>query len=84
METKMINCDYICLFTDLWSNISNSDFLGLSVATIDEHFNREFFTLYLKKLTEAHTAEYIAHCIETIINKFDDKEFDKKNHGNYC
>ncbi len=50
--------------------------MGLVAATTDELFNREIFTIGMKRLLESHHASYVMQVVEMLINKY---TFNKAN-----
>jgi hypothetical protein len=70
----------ICLVVDLWTNVLNSDFVGIAAIITTACFTREIIAINMVRMTGKHTAENIKKSIEHGVNIF---EFDKsKIHGN--
>lgn len=60
---------YLCLTADVWTCRSRS-YLGISVHFIDSEWIRKSFILAFKHLNKRHTYDYLAKCINEVIDKY--------------
>ena len=61
----------ISFTTDIWTNLSNEAFMGVTAHYIDDNWNLRSFTLDIIPLEEKHTGNYIALKIQDILEEFD-------------
>ena len=74
IEEKLRLACVIILITDIWSSSQMADFLALSVMICYDNFEKECYTIGLKRMPGSHNAENVKITIELIINEYD---FDK-------
>ena len=75
IEKRLQAAEFIHLFTDLWSNRNNIDFISLAACIINKDFEREILVINMMAMSGRHTAENISSCVEKLVNKY---SFDKK------
>ena len=81
LNTKLENAASVCLISDIWTNKSMLDFMGLAVNIIDSSFNKKTLVIGMMLMPGNHCAEYIKEAIEALVNNYD---FNKsKIHGKY-
>ena len=73
-ERLLNEASSITLVVDMWTSKNASDFIALGCVLMNHDFSRQLIILDMMKMTEAHTAEHVKFCVESMINKF---EFDK-------
>ena len=69
ISNKLIDAKFITLITDIWTNLSMSDFLALGACLVNLSLVRETIIIGMIKMPGAHNAENIKKAIESIINK---------------
>jgi hypothetical protein len=80
LNSKLENAFRVCLISDIWTNKSMLDFMGLASKIIDVNFNRKTLVIGMMLMPGNHSADYIKEAIETLVSIYD---FDKsKIHGN--
>ncbi|RNA09202.1 zinc finger BED domain-containing 1-like [Brachionus plicatilis] len=75
LEEKLIEANFVCLIIDLWSNLSNEQFLAVGASMIFKNFKKETRVIGMVKTNGSSNAESIKELVEIVVNKFD---FDKK------
>ena len=72
---QLASCDNVCLVTDIWTNKTMLDFMGLVACTIDAVFQRQFIVIGMCLMPGNHCAENIKKSIEQLVNRY---SFNKK------
>ena len=75
LKEKLKDAQSMCLIVDLWSNLSNQNYLALAVSVIFKDFSKEIRVIGMVPTNGSSNAESIKDCIEQIVNKY---EFDKR------
>ena len=71
---KLINSEEgsISFTTDIWScSVNDTSLLSLTAHWINNSFEKQSAVLHAQSLEMAHTGEYIASCISTMLDKWD-------------
>jgi hypothetical protein len=71
IDKKLKDAQYICLISDIWTNKTMQDFLGLVACTIDANFNRQFLVIGMIIMPGNHCAENIQTAIQNIMQEYD-------------
>ena len=74
LTPKLKNAVCITLISDIWTNLSQVDFLGLIAVCTDRFFNKEYLVIGMETLNAEHKSENVAEAINKIVNNY---EFDK-------
>ena len=71
ISRKLMQAEFICLITDIWTNVSMVDYLALGASIINSAFIKEILIIGMIKMPGVHNAENIKIAIESIINRLD-------------
>jgi hypothetical protein len=69
IDNKLEKALTICLVTDIWTNRTMADFIGLAAIIINECFQQELLVIGFNPMTGNHTSENIKKR-NRIFNKF--------------
>jgi hypothetical protein len=61
----------ICLISDIWTNKSMLDFMGLAVNIVDRNFKRQTLVIGMKQMPGPHNAENIIAVLMDLINRYE-------------
>ena len=71
MKEKLHKAEDICIMSDIWTAIQNSDFIGLVTAVMNENFTRDVFVADMLRMPgDSHTAEYIKEALEKMVIEY--------------
>ena len=70
IEKKLENAVAITLIVDMWTTRMMTDFIALGASLMYDNFKQEIIIIGMKRMKQAHTAEYIKICIEEMVNKY--------------
>ncbi len=68
IDSLLVKAEAICIISDIWTDKSMHDFLGLAARMIDSNFERTTITNGMIEMPGNHCAEHIKEAIENIIN----------------
>jgi hypothetical protein len=68
IKEKLEKAEDVCLMSDIWTNMQNSDFIAIVMGLMNANFKREVLVADMMRVPgDSHTAENIKIAIETMV-----------------
>ncbi len=68
IKEKLEKAEDVCLMSDIWTNMQNSDIIAIVMGLMNANFKREDLVADMMRVpVESHTAENIKIAIETMV-----------------
>ena len=71
INDKLVESEFMALISDIWTNRTMFDFMGLAASLINSDFEREILVIGIMIMPGNHCAEMIQEAIESLVNKYD-------------